>query len=123
MVYWYLYFSLDIEVSVILAPDDDNYEKLTEETRLLLINFDPTAGRHIKRTTEEGDDNYDDVHSYTAQNQFFRCVRQGFESEGLKIEIPNMLKELGLKNPVLLCNIFMISYVSFRGMQGFGRLR
>ena len=82
MVYWYLYFSPDIEVSVILAPDDDDYEKLTEETRLLLINFDPTAGRHIDSTTEEGE---------------CRCVRQGFENEGLKIEIPNKLKELGLK--------------------------
>ena len=98
MVHWYLYFSLDIEVSVILPPDDNDYEKLTEETRLLLINFDPTtAVRHIESTTEEGGCNDDDVYSYAAQNQFFRCVRQGFESEGLKIEIPNKLKELGLK--------------------------
>lgn len=84
------YCSLDIEVSVIppVDDDDDDYEKLTENTVSLITHFNPssTTTRHVER--EEADDDY----SYTAQNQIFKSVRKGFESEGLNIETPKKVR-------------------------------
>ena len=69
--------------------DDDDYEKLTEETMNLLTHFDPTstATRHMDMEQENEDD-----YSYTAQNQLFKSVRKGFENEGLNIETPKKIR-------------------------------
>ena len=78
-------------MSVIPPADeeDDDYERLTEETMTLLRHFDPSspATRHMDAGEEREDD-----YSYTAQNQLFKSVRKGFEKEGLNIETPKKVR-------------------------------
>lgn len=83
--------SLDIEVSVIPPADeeDDDYEKLTEETVNLLTRFDPSS-----TNTHHVEVEVDDDYSYTAQTQLFKSVRKGFEKEGLNIETPKKIRTL-----------------------------
>ena len=93
MVCFVVYISLDIEVTIIPYEDDD-YEIVTEETRHFMSNFDPTVVLHID-STSEGVDGYGDAEKlYQVQDQLFRSVRQGVDGEGLKIEVPEINKQL-----------------------------
>lgn len=80
---------LDIEVSVIPPDDEDDYEKLTEETRTLLTHFNPLAAAPVHR------DESAYYNNSTAQSQFFKSVRKGFENVGMKIEMSEKVKTLG----------------------------
>lgn len=71
--------------------DDDDYEKLTEDTVNLLTHFDPSSANHRVDTTTDSDYSYTNV-----QNQFFKAVRKGFETEGLKIETPRKIRSYSM---------------------------